>query len=219
MKELLFPRTKNLPVLGLDVRRKTELPRTQEEICPHCKGAGKADAACATDVSTHYQLVQLLHAFWWALRWHTGKVWVEVTWHTGKVWVWRICTSLVTLPWLIELARLIFSSTALLPSVSSKTLKLKLEVYLDHSIVVQTLFCPFSEIKPHDWLYLIIPRLCSGSLLGGRGCHTKYTKSPTFRGKIWTTATYPQLMIFFDKTISQSPNVTPLFAKKSFTYN
>ena len=64
MKELLFPRTKNLPVLGLDVRRKTELPRTQEEICPHCKGAGKADAACATDVSTHYQLVQLLHAFW-----------------------------------------------------------------------------------------------------------------------------------------------------------
>ena len=64
MKELLFPITKNLPVLGLDVRRKSELPRTQEEICPHCKGAGRADAACATDVSTHYQLLQLLHAFW-----------------------------------------------------------------------------------------------------------------------------------------------------------
>ena len=120
MKWLLFPRTKNLPVLGLDVRRKSELPRTQDEIWPHCKGAGRAEAACATDVSTKYQLVQLLHAFWWALRWHTGKV-----------WVWRICTSLVTLPWLIELARLIFSSTASFPSVSSKTLQSRLEVFLD----------------------------------------------------------------------------------------
>ena len=57
MKGLLFPRTKNLPVLGLDVRRKSELPRTQEEICPHCKGAGRAEAAWATDVSTQYRLL------------------------------------------------------------------------------------------------------------------------------------------------------------------
>ena len=56
MKWLLFPRTKNLPVLGLDVRRKSELPRTQEEICPKCRGAGRADAACATDVCIQYRL-------------------------------------------------------------------------------------------------------------------------------------------------------------------
>ena len=54
---------KNLPVLGLDVRRKSELPRTQEEICPHCKGAGRAEAAWATDVSTQFRLLATFARF------------------------------------------------------------------------------------------------------------------------------------------------------------